>query len=67
MVQIIKLESKTFSKKCRKEILGHIPHVVGWRKLHVPDSGDVFYLKNKNGNTIAHAYKDNGNMILGVK
>lgn len=67
MVKIIKLEAETFSEKCRNEIIGHIPHVVGWRKLNVPSSGDVFYLKNKNGNTIAHVYKDNGGMILSMK
>ena len=64
MVKIIKLEAKTFSKKCKNEIIGHIPYVVGWRKLNVPEMGEVFYLKNKHKNTIAHVYKDSGNMVL---
>ena len=67
MVKIIELKAKTFSKKCRNEIKKHTQDVVGWRKLNVPEVGNVFYLKNKNGNTVAHVYRDNGKMILGVK
>ena len=67
MIKIIELKAKTFSKKCKNEIKEHIPHIVGWEKLHVPKIGYVFYMKNKLGNTVAHVYKENGKMILNLK
>lgn len=61
------LKSKTFSKKCIDEIKSLTQDIVGWKKLHVAEIGYVYYLKNINGDTVAHVFKDNGKMMLDVK
>lgn len=62
-----KLKSKTFSKKCIDEIKSLTQDIVGWRKIYVAGIGYTFYLHDVKGKTLAHCFKESGNMVLSVK
>ena len=66
-IEKIKLQSKSLSKKAKREIISLLPDVESFKKLNVPEMGPVLYIYNDLKESIAHAYKDQGELCLFVK
>lgn len=66
-VTIHKLESKTFSKKCKIEISKILIDAKSFKKKNVPGCGKVVYIFDKKGDSIAHCFNDIGYLTLSVK
>ena len=62
------LESKSLTSKITLvNIKNILSSFVSYKKSRVQEVGQVLYIKDKEGKTIAHAYKEEGELILLVK
>ncbi len=60
MTKVIQTTEKTFNKKVKSQVLNLMPTAKKFRKLHVPQIGYVFYIKDESDKTIAQVTKEFG-------
>ena len=67
-VKTVKLSAKTLdSKEVKAEIKKHMPTAESYAKKHVAQIGYALYIKDADGKSLGHAFKENGGITLSIK